>query len=471
MKNIILLYLLIFTQIVLGAAPVIFNGTKAKWLVPDLKTQGIVTTDSNGVSQSLTEISADLNGNVVGNVTGNLTGNVTGNLTGDVTGNTTGNLTGDVTGNADTATSLLNNPTDCAASQFANAIDVSGDLTCAQVDVSDLSGALPGSSYQTVQLGQSDAAQRAKLNFQFNFQISDDLASDATNVQLANTISADLAGNAQTATSLAANPFDCSGGEFAQSIDAQGNLTCDTPTVSNLLLTQIEEINDKTILGNNDGTASNPEALTATEVTALLDEFTGDSGSGGVKGLVKVPVTGDAAAFRFLSADGTWARPVSSDAAAAGSTVEGVTFSDKKAQNSNGGSTSTGSFIKRTLNTLDNPDSVTWASLASDQITLDAGTYQITGNCPLFATSTSACRLQNVTDATTAIRGMSGSLASSGSSDQVGFPIQGTIDITAQKTFEVQYRVGAAVATIGLGVATNFQAEQYTTINIIKLSD
>lgn len=39
--------------------------------------------------------------------------------------------------------------------------------------------------------------------------------------------------------------------------------------------------------------------------TALLSEFVGDSGSGGTKGLVKAPTTGDAT--KFLKGDGTWA--------------------------------------------------------------------------------------------------------------------------------------------------------------------
>lgn len=46
---------------------------------------------------------------------------------------------------------------------------------------------------------------------------------------------------------------------------------------------------------------------TPTQVTAALDAFTGDSGSGGVKGLVPAPASGDAAANKYLKADGTWA--------------------------------------------------------------------------------------------------------------------------------------------------------------------
>lgn len=44
---------------------------------------------------------------------------------------------------------------------------------------------------------------------------------------------------------------------------------------------------------------------TAATATGMLDAFTGDSGSGGVKGLVPAPAAGDAA--KFLKADGSWA--------------------------------------------------------------------------------------------------------------------------------------------------------------------
>ena len=46
---------------------------------------------------------------------------------------------------------------------------------------------------------------------------------------------------------------------------------------------------------------------TPTQVTAALDAFVGDSGSGGTKGLVPAPASGDAAANKYLKADGTWA--------------------------------------------------------------------------------------------------------------------------------------------------------------------
>lgn len=60
------------------------------------------------------------------------------------------------------------------------------------------------------------------------------------------------------------------------------------------------------IKGNNTGSAQGVDDLTVTQVTAMLNTVVGDSGSGGTKGLVTAPAAGDAAARKFLMADGTW---------------------------------------------------------------------------------------------------------------------------------------------------------------------
>lgn len=61
-----------------------------------------------------------------------------------------------------------------------------------------------------------------------------------------------------------------------------------------------------TIKGNNSGSTGNPLDLTSTQVTAMLNPFVGDSGTGGTQGLVPAPPAGSNAAFEFLSAGGIW---------------------------------------------------------------------------------------------------------------------------------------------------------------------
>ncbi|HYD16749.1 MAG TPA: hypothetical protein VEB03_01965 [Candidatus Nanoarchaeia archaeon] len=51
------------------------------------------------------------------------------------------------------------------------------------------------------------------------------------------------------------------------------------------------------------------QGRTVRNASAYIPEFTGDSGSGGASGIVPAPAAGDAAAGKFLKADGTFAVP------------------------------------------------------------------------------------------------------------------------------------------------------------------
>lgn len=66
-------------------------------------------------------------------------------------------------------------------------------------------------------------------------------------------------------------------------------------------------VGENTIVGRI--TAGVITALTGTQVTAILDNFVGDLGAGGTKGLVPAPAAGDATAGKFLKADGSWVAP------------------------------------------------------------------------------------------------------------------------------------------------------------------
>jgi hypothetical protein len=59
-------------------------------------------------------------------------------------------------------------------------------------------------------------------------------------------------------------------------------------------------------LGNCTGSPLAPDVMTQTVTTAFLNAVVGDSGSGGTKGMVPAPGAGDAAAGKYLKADGTW---------------------------------------------------------------------------------------------------------------------------------------------------------------------
>lgn len=63
----------------------------------------------------------------------------------------------------------------------------------------------------------------------------------------------------------------------------------------------------QTIKGRTTAGTGDPEDLSATQATAVLNNMVGDSGSGGTKGLVPAPAAGDAT--KFLKGNGTWSAP------------------------------------------------------------------------------------------------------------------------------------------------------------------
>jgi len=64
---------------------------------------------------------------------------------------------------------------------------------------------------------------------------------------------ASLVGNASTSTALAANPTDCGGGEFANAIDASGNLTCAAPAGGGDVLSVGDCLDGACLDGSSDG--------------------------------------------------------------------------------------------------------------------------------------------------------------------------------------------------------------------------
>ena len=98
--------------------------------------------------------------------------------------------------------------------------------------------------------------------------------------------------------------------------DLTGDVTTSVGTVATTITNNVvtnaklATMAQGTIKGRASGAGTgNATDLTGTQTTAILDAFTGDSGSGGVKGLVPAPAAGDTSRNFFLSSIGTWDRP------------------------------------------------------------------------------------------------------------------------------------------------------------------
>lgn len=145
-----------------------------------------------------------------------------------------------------------------------------------------------------------------------------------------------------------------------------------------------------------------------------------------------------------------------------------ILIRDEKTQNTNGGTFTSGAWQTRTLNTEVN-DAGGHSSLASNQITLAAGTYEVEISVPAFYVRRHQARLQNITDATTTLTGTS-EVAYDGTTLAVTRSIiKGRFTIASSKTFEVQHHCEITEATNGFGVACNFTTEVYTVAEFWKV--
>ena len=88
--------------------------------------------------------------------------------------------------------------------------------------------------------------------------------------------------------------------DLQAALDAKQPLDSDLTTIAGLTATTNNIIQS---------VASAWASRTPTQVTATLITMVGDTGTGGTKGLVPAPGAGDAAAGKFLKADGTWVVP------------------------------------------------------------------------------------------------------------------------------------------------------------------
>lgn len=126
----------------------------------------------------------------------------------------------------------------------------------------------------------------------------------------------------------------------------------------------------------------------------------------------------------------------------------------------------TGSWLTRTLNS-EQQNAVPGASLASNQISLPPGTYEVSGNAVGYQVGKHQSRLRDTGGASTLL---TSTTADAGTAVATETTLQGTLNLTATTTIELQTRVGTA-ATDGFGSAANFgEDEVYANVFIRKLA-
>ena len=142
-------------------------------------------------------------------------------------------------------------------------------------------------------------------------------------------------------------------------------------------------------------------------------------------------------------------------------------FNETQASGTQGGASVASTWTKRTLNTtiVNNLG----ASIAASVITLPAGSYIISASAPCYESNAFKIRLQNTSDATTAIIGTSEYDGSSAVATRTF--LNGFVTIAASKNFELQHWVQTARANLGFGYPTSSGvSEIYSTIQITRVA-
>lgn len=142
-------------------------------------------------------------------------------------------------------------------------------------------------------------------------------------------------------------------------------------------------------------------------------------------------------------------------------------LSEVQAAGTNGGTFTSGSFVKRTLNTEVDPAGI--VALASSVFTLGtAGTYYIKASAPAYDVDSHVCKIRNTSDATDALIGTAEAI--SGGATSRSF-VEGQITIAGSKNFELQHRCQTTNTDNGLGQPANLGvSEVYSVVEIWRIA-
>ena len=142
---------------------------------------------------------------------------------------------------------------------------------------------------------------------------------------------------------------------------------------------------------------------------------------------------------------------------------------DEKASASEGGTGTSGTFIKRTLNTV-MTNEISGASVSSSVITLPSGTYYIDASAPAYSVVRHKIKLRNTTDSSDTLIGTS-EYANGGTAMVSRSFISGRFTITAQKNFEIQHRIQTSASTSDFGTDNSMSViEVFADVRIWKVA-
>lgn len=158
----------------------------------------------------------------------------------------------------------------------------------------------------------------------------------------------------------------------------------------------------------------------------------------------------------------------SGPAGSAGGPGDYLSYEDQKTAGTSGGTFTSGSWQTRTLNT-EVSDSGNHGSVASNQVTLDDGTYIVRASAPGFQIGVHQTRLQNITATATLLTGTCEYCDPINSVSNRSF-IDGKIVLAVRSVIELQHRSQSTKAATGAGVSLGVTTEVYAKLVLEKVA-
>ena len=145
-----------------------------------------------------------------------------------------------------------------------------------------------------------------------------------------------------------------------------------------------------------------------------------------------------------------------------------VHYKDVQPSATSGGTFTSGSWQTRTLNT-DASAAIVGASRSGNDITLPAGSYYVEASAQAYRPNGHQIRLQNTTDASTAVLGNSENAQNTQNESDTA-ELSGQFTIGSPKVFQLQHRGQTTHASNGFGVGLGFGSDNiYAQVRIWKL--
>ena len=186
--------------------------------------------------------------------------------------------------------------------------------------------------------------------------------------------------------------------------------------------------------------------------------------TGGTLAALTLP-SANATANQVLANDGAGALSW----AAAGSAIKVACVVDEKANNTAGGTFTSGAWQQRDLQTS-YYDTI-GVTIGTNTFEPPAGTFYIDWSCPAEDVNSHQSRLYNITGGSVVQYGSSEFSDTSTARDQVRSFGSGMTTSGSAAVFKVEHRCGATHATEGWGIPCNFgNVEVYTIVKIMQIA-